>query len=96
MLTMKINKTTTPEQVSEKLVQFAHDYVAKMSKLQFPYYADSMRIYYKDASDYCKIAALIVERNFKAALKTANGMDTCPRDEIPQDVWDYINHHSKV
>jgi hypothetical protein len=55
-----------------------------------------MRIYYKDASDYCKIAALIVERNFKAALKTANGMDTCPRDEIPQDVWDYINHHSKV
>ena len=96
MLTMTINKKTTPEQVSEKLVQFAHDYVTKNSKLQFPYYADSMRIYYKDASDYCKIAALIVERNFKAALETASRMDTCPRDEIPQDVWDYINHHSKV
>ncbi len=96
MRTMKINKTTTPEQVSEKLVQFAQDYVAKNSKLQFPYYADSMRVYYKDASDYCKIAALIVERNFKAAMETANRMDTCPRDEIPQDVWDFLNHHSKV
>jgi len=94
---MKINKkTATPEQVSEKLVQFAHDYVAKNSKSKLTSYADSMRVYYKDASDYCKIAALIVERNFKDAISAAYRMDTCPRDEIPQDVWDYITYNSKV
>jgi hypothetical protein len=94
---MKIKKTATPDQVAQKLVKFAWDYVAKMNtiQLQSPYLADSMRIYYKDASDYCSIASSIVDRDFKAALKTANGMDTCPRDEIPQDVWDFLTHHSR-
>jgi hypothetical protein len=93
---MKINKTATPDQVSENLVRFAHDYVSKMSKTNLNSYADSMRVYYKDASDYCKIASLVQDRDFKGAISAAYDMDTCPRDEIPQDVWDYINHHSKV
>lgn len=93
---MKITKTSKPSDVSKKMVEFASSYVAKHSQNQFSHYADSMRVYYKDASDFCKIAALIDELDFKGAVKAANSMDTCPRDEIPQDVWDFINHHSKV
>jgi len=94
---MKINKkTSTPEEVSEKMVKFAHDYVTKMSNLRFSSYADSMRIYYSDASDYCKIAALIADHDFKGAVRVAYKMDTCPRDEIPQDVWDFITYQSRA
>jgi hypothetical protein len=93
---MKIKKTDAPHDVCIKLVDFASNYVSKMSKTNLNSYADSMRVYYKDASDYCKIASLVQDRDFKGAISAAYDMDTCPRDEIPQDVWDYITYHSKV
>jgi hypothetical protein len=93
---MKIKKTDAPHDVCIKLVDFASNYVSKMSKIKLNSHADCMRVYYKDASDYCKIASLVEERNFRGAVDAAYDMDTCPRDEIPQDVWDYITYHSKV
>ena len=92
---MKLNKrTATPEEAADKMLKFAHSYVTKMQNaFESP---ESMRIYYKDASDFCGIAELIAKSDFKKAVKTAYDMDTCPRDEIPQDVWDYITHHSRV
>lgn len=101
---MKITKKSTPEEVGRKMLTFANEYVTKMANANAASnvvsfgkdQADSMRVYYKDASDFCGIAKLIFEMDFKGAVDATYDIDTCPRDCIPQDIWDYVTHHSRI
>lgn len=54
-------------------------------------YLENLRISYKDAADLFCIGHYLEEDNFWAAAKLANSLDTAVREEIPDDVWDYLN-----
>lgn len=45
---------------------------------------------YKDASDYTKIGYLITKSRYKEAAKVAWNMDTAARDNIPDDIYEFL------
>lgn len=49
-----------------------------------------MSMYAADARDMFKIAELMQDGNMSAAGKIAWGMDTAARDEIPDEVYEYL------
>ena len=55
-----------------------------------------LTVHTKDYLDLIKIANLINANQLTKAMKQIDNLDTEVRDEIPQDVWDYITYHSKV
>lgn len=53
-------------------------------------YLENLRISYKDAADLFCIGQYLEEDNFEKARKLAWNLDTAVREEIPDDVWDYL------
>lgn len=47
-----------------------------------------------DASNYRAIGSLILKGKLKRAAEFINGLDTCVRDEIPDEVYDYVMLYS--
>lgn len=48
-----------------------------------------------DEEQFNELASLIANRNFATAVSTAWGMDTLPRDYIPQDVWNFLTDYAQ-
>lgn len=46
-----------------------------------------------DAKDFREIAKLLRAGKIKEAFKHAGNMDTAPREQIPDDVWDAMHNH---
>jgi hypothetical protein len=44
-----------------------------------------------DRDDLHAVADEIARGNFKKALQMADDLDTLVRDEIPQEVWEYLH-----
>lgn len=52
--------------------------------------AGMMAMYAADARDMFKIAELMQDGNYGAALRKARVMDTAARDEIPDKVYEFL------
>jgi ribosomal protein L32E len=53
---------------------------------------DMLRMYREDLKDLKKIRTLIKNRKFKEAWKKARGLDTAVREEIPDNVYEFLEH----
>lgn len=47
-------------------------------------------MYFQDASDYIKYYRAIIAKNYKKAWDIQENMDTSPRDEIPEYIFDFV------
>ena len=74
---------------AKTLRDFAKDYLAHGLR-EYRGEPDMVRMIRGDAADYRKIAALILAGKINEAGIRAQSMDTAPRENIPQEVWDFI------
>ena len=54
------------------------------------YDADMIAAGKADAADHRRIGTLLRKGKFTEAAKFADGMDTFPREHIPDKVWDFL------
>jgi hypothetical protein len=65
---------------------------AKFAMAKYQKDAGMMAMYAGDARDMFDIAAKMEAGNFVAAMRQAQSMDTAARDEIPTEVYKFLEH----
>jgi hypothetical protein len=70
----------------------AEDKFAQAKKQTSP---GMMSMYAGDARDMFKIAELMQDSNYAAAYKKAYSMDTAARDEIPSEVYKFLEDEGR-
>lgn len=63
---------------------------AKFAQAKKQTEADMMAMYAADARDMFKIAEMMQDGNYEAARTKADRMDTAARDEIPEEVYNFL------
>jgi hypothetical protein len=75
---------------SNKLVEISFTIMGKAPPENI-FLPDGLIVYQRYSSDICNVASLIRQEKFSEALNAIEMLDSIPRAEIPDDVYQYVS-----
>tara|TARA_S200002703_G_scaffold127052_1_gene113652 strand:- start:2829 stop:3119 length:291 start_codon:yes stop_codon:yes gene_type:complete len=77
---------------AKKLREYAKSYLADGLR-RWQGEAEMISMVRGDAKDFREVAKLLRAGKVKEAFSRADSMDTAPREQIPDDVWNAMHYH---